>query len=53
MFSKNFYLFFIFGYSGFCLLPQAVSSCGEWHLLFFGVPGLLTVVASLVAEHGL
>ena len=29
------------------------SSCGEWGLLFVAVHGLLIVVASLVAEHGL
>ena len=29
------------------------SSCGEWGLLFVVVCGLLIVVASLVAEHGL
>ena len=52
-FLKNFYLFFIFGCSGFSLLPQAVSSCGEQCLRFFGVLWLLIVVASLVAEHGL
>ena len=32
---------------------QAFSSCGEWELLFVAVHGLLIVVASLVAEHGL
>ena len=32
---------------------QAFSSCGEWGLLFVAVHGLLIVVASLVAEHGL
>ena len=32
---------------------QAFSSCGERGLLFVVVCGLLTVVASLVAEHGL
>ena len=31
----------------------AFSSCGERGLLFFVVLGLLIVVASLVAEHGL
>ena len=31
----------------------AFSSCGEQGLLFVAVCGLLTVVASLVAEHGL
>ena len=32
---------------------QAFSSCGEQGLLFVAVCGLLTVVVSLVAEHGL
>ena len=32
---------------------QAFSSCGVWGLLFLAVHGLLMVVASLVAEHGL
>ena len=32
---------------------RAFSSCGEWGLLFVAVHGLLTAVASLVAEHGL
>ena len=32
---------------------QVFSSCGEWGLLFFTVCGLLTVVTSLVVEHGL
>ena len=40
------YLFLILG----CV--QAFSSCGEQGLLFIAAPGLLTAVASLVAEHG-
>ena len=32
---------------------QVFSSCGEWGLLFLAVCGLLTVVTSLVVEHGL
>ena len=32
---------------------RAFSSCGEQGLLFVVVRGLLTEVASLVAEHGL
>ena len=32
---------------------RAFSSCGEQGLLFVVVHGLLTAVASLVAEHGL
>ena len=31
----------------------AFSSCGEQGLLFIAVPGLLVVVASLVADHGI
>ena len=31
---------------------RAFSSCGEWGLHFVAVHGLLIVVASLVAEHG-
>ena len=33
--------------------PQAFSSCGKRGLPFVAVRGLLIVVASLVAEHGL
>ena len=32
---------------------RAFSSCGKWRLLFVTVRGLLTAVASPVAEHGL
>ena len=32
---------------------QALSSCGERGLLFVVVRGLLIVVASFVAEHGI
>ena len=32
---------------------QASSSCGECELLFVVFPRLLTVVTSLVVEHGL
>ena len=38
---------------GPCCCMRAFSSCGEQGLLFVVVRGLLTVVASLVAEHGL
>ena len=38
---------------GFHCCAQAFSSCGERGLLFVAVCGLLIVVASLVAEHGL
>ena len=38
---------------GLCCCAWAFSSCGERGLLFIAVRGLLIVVASLVAEHGL
>ena len=47
------YLLFIFGCIGSSLLCAAFSSCGERGLLFVVVRGLLIMVASLVAEHGL
>ena len=36
---------------GLCYCMQAFSSCRERGLLFIAVHGLLTAVASLVAEH--
>ena len=42
-----------FGCAGSLLLIRLFSSCSEWGLLFVTVPGLLTAVASPVAEHGL
>ena len=51
------YLFLIYLFLavlGLCCCVRAfLSSCGEWGLLFVAVRGLLTAVASLVAEHGL
>ena len=44
---------YFFGYVGSSLLRTGFSSCGERGLLFVAVRGLLTAVASLVAEHGL
>ena len=38
---------------GLCCCVRAFSSCGERGLQFVAVHGLLIVVASLVAEHGL
>ena len=38
---------------GLCCCMQAFSSCCEQGLLFVVVHGLLIVLASLVAEHGL
>ena len=52
---KNFYLFIhlFLAVFGLRCCPQAFSSCREWGLLFVAVRGLLTVVTSLVVEHGL
>ena len=54
-FSKNlFILIYLFlAALGLRSCAQAFSSCGEWGLLLVVVRGLLIVVASLVAEHGL
>ena len=49
--NNLFYLFL--AALGLCCCTQAFSSCGERGLLFIAVHGLLIVVASLVAEHGL
>ena len=38
---------------GLCFCARAFSSCGERGPLFIAVRGPLTIVASLVAEHGL
>ena len=55
--EENFFFFHNFIYFlaalGLCCCTQAFCSCGERGLLFVAVRGLLTVVASLVAEHGL
>ena len=50
-FNKFIYLFLVA--LGLCCCAWAFSSCGEWGLVFILVRRLLTVVASLVAEHGL
>ena len=46
-------LFIFLAALGLCCCMQAFSSCGERGLLFIALHGLLIVVASLVAEHGL
>ena len=54
VFLKKFINLFIFGCFGSSLLHESfLSICGERGLLFVAVHGLLIVVASLVAEHGL
>jgi len=45
------FIYFIYSCAGSLLLLGLFSSCGEWGLLFVAVLRLLTVVASLVAEH--
>ena len=44
---------FIFGCARSSLLHGHFFSCGDWELLFIAVHGLLLMVASLIAEHGL
>ena len=56
--GKPYPLKFLFIYSFLAVLglrccTWAFSSCSEQGLLFVAVHGLLTAVASLVAEHGL
>ena len=54
VFFNLFILFlFILAVLGLCCSAWAFSSSGERGLLFIAVRGLLTAVASLVAEHGL
>ena len=52
-FLNLFIYLFILAVLGLCCCSWAFSSCGEQGLLFVAVHGLLIVVASLVAEHGL
>ena len=53
-FFKLIYSFIYFWlYWVFVAACELFSSCGEQGLLFVAVHGLLIVVASLVAEHGL
>ena len=53
LFLNFIYLLFIFGWLGLHCCAWAFSSCGEQGLLFVAVHGLLTAVASLLAEQGL
>ena len=54
LFKKiNLFIYLFLAALGLRCCAQAFSSCGEWGLLFVAVHGLLTAVASLVAEHGL
>ena len=49
----NLFIYLFMAALGLHCCARAFSSCGEWGLLFIAVRGLLIVVASLVAEHGL
>ena len=55
IFKNNIFLFIYLFLAalGLCCCARAFSSCGELGLLYVVVCGLLTAVASLVAEHGL
>ena len=52
-FINLFIYLFILAALGLRCCARAFSSCGKRGLLFVVVRGLLTVVASLVTEHGL
>ena len=49
----SFFLNLFLAALGLCCCTRAFSSCVEWGLLFVAVNGLVIVVASLVAGHGL
>ena len=52
-FFKLINLFLFLAALGLHCYVQAFSSCSKWGLLFIVVRGLLIVLVSLVAEHGL
>ena len=52
-FLINLFIYLFLAALGLHCCVRAFSSCGEWGLLFVVVRGLLTAVASLVAEHRL
>ena len=52
LFLINLFIYYFLAALGF-VAAQAFCSCGEQGLLFVAVRGLLIVVASLAAEHGL
>ena len=53
VFFKILFIYLFLAVLGLRCCAQAFSSCSEWGLLFVTVRGLLIVVATLVAEHGL
>ena len=52
-FFFNIFIYLFLAVLGLCCCAWAFSGCGEQGLLFVAVCRLLTVVASLVAEHRL
>ena len=48
-----FFIYIFLAVLGLRCCTRAFSNCGEQGLLFVAVHGLLILVASLVAEHGL
>ena len=50
---KNLFIYLFMAALGLHCCVRAFSSCSEWELLIIAVRRLLTVVASLVAGHGL
>ena len=52
-FNINLFIYLFLAALGLRCCVQAFSSCSEGELLFIAVRGLLIVVASPVAEHGL
>ena len=52
-FLKFYFIYLFLAALGLHCCAQAFSRCGKRGLLFVAVRGLLIVVASLVAEHGL
>ena len=51
--SEGLFIYLFLAELGLCCCARAFSGSGEQGLLFAAVRGLLLVVASLVAEHGL
>ena len=50
---NDLFIYYLLPVLGLRCCTQAFSSRSKWGLLFSLMPGLLTAVASLVAEHGL
>ena len=48
-----YFIYLFLAVLGLRCCTQAFSNCSKWGLLFVMVRGLLIVMGSLVAEHGL